>query len=148
MAVENADSRIDALLGGVAPGDVASVLLIAAMEWDDGDGDCFSSEGVPAQDFFTRMAPFVAAREAEEDRVAKELFEEAVVKPDEQALEEVGFLQRSFVIEEGEASALRAATPAHRKRMLFVVLLKDSEQAHGADDAGEDSDAAADDNGG
>ena len=131
----SADARLDELLSDVAAGSAAGVLLIAAMEWDAGS-EAFTSEGKPSQDFFTRLHPFIVTLEHEDDQVARELFEEALNKPDEQALEEVGFLQRSGVIDDAEDAAMRAATPEDRKRMLFVSLLADSEKAD--DEEGEE----------
>ena len=133
--VESADSRIDALLADVEPGGAASALLIAAMEWDAASS--FSSEGRPATDFFTRLKPFVTAL-GEEDNMAKSIFDEAVAKPDETALEEVHFLSRSGVIDEEQEHELRAAEPEDRRRMLFVALLTDSETPE--EEAGDDID--------
>ena len=129
---QDAESRLDALLSSASkasPGGAAGVLLIAAMEWDTSES--FSSEGRPATDFFFRLRPFVDALAAEEDAVAKEIFLESMTKPDEQAMEEVAFLERSGVVSEDEAAALRGATAEDRKRQLFVALLKDSEEGGG-----------------
>ena len=130
-----ADARLDALLADVPAGHAASALLIAAMEWDTAN-DAFTSEGKPSTDFFERLHPFVLTLESDEDAVAKELFEEALAKPDDQALEEVGFLRRSGVIGEDEEAQMRDAAVDDRRRMLFVSLLADSENCE--DDDGED----------
>ena len=133
----SADVRIDALLADVQPGAAASVLMIAAMEWDASDNS-FTREGKPAHDFFSRLKAWVSALESAEDSVAKDLFEEAMAKPDETALEEVGFLQRSGVIEDDEEAAMRAAATEDRRRMLFVTLLADSEKVEDEEEEGED----------
>jgi hypothetical protein len=135
-----ADARLDALLADVPVGNAATVLLIAAMEWDTAN-DAFTSEGKPATDFFERLQPFVLTLESDEDSVAKELFEEALAKSDDQALEEVGFLKRSGVIDEDEEARMRDAAVDDRRRMLFVSLLADSEKPEddeGEEDEGED----------
>jgi hypothetical protein len=135
--VESADTRIDGLLNCVEPGGAAAALLIAAMEWDD--TSTFTSEGKPALDFFSRMKPFVMTL-GDEDAVVKELFMESLEKPDETALEEVYFLQRSGVLDDEEEANLRAAEPEDRRRLLFLALLADSETPDEDDDDGEHAD--------
>jgi len=124
--VESAESRVAALLA-VDAGSAATALLSAAQEWD-------VSGGGPSTDFFTCVREFVMAL-GEEDKVAKELFEESLDKTDETALEEVQFLLRSGVIDEAQKNKLCTAEASDRRRMLFVVLLRDSETLEGdADD--------------
>jgi len=141
----SADARIEELISSAAPGSAASVLLVAAMEWDMGES--FTSEGRPSSNYFTRLQQYVQNLHADEDRMAKELFEEYASKLDETAMEEVGYLQRSGVIDDDEEAALRSASPEDRRRILFTTLLADAEGGE-EDDFGGEEDADGEENNG